>query len=95
MKLKSVTIKNFRGIGKLEAPIDFSDFSIFIGDNGTGKTAILEAVNFCLSPGFVESRLDVNEFYGGENEIEITVEFAEFTAKLPDGLQPKMSSAIE
>jgi len=87
MKLKSVTIKNFRGIGELESPIEFSDFSIFIGDNGTGKTAILEAVNFCLSPGFVASRLDVNDFYkGGENDIEITVEFTEnFTAKLPDG----------
>ncbi|MFH0819784.1 MAG: AAA family ATPase [bacterium] len=87
MKIKSVSIKNFRGIEKLDAPIELSDFSVFIGDNATCKTAVLEAVNFCLSPRFTASRLGINDFYqGADREIEITVEFEEsFIAKLPDG----------
>ena len=87
MRIKSVSIENFRGIGTLPAPIDLSDLSIFIGDNGTAKTTILEAVNYCLSPSFVASRLDVNDFHKGEDsEIKIIVEFdAVFVAELPDG----------
>lgn len=87
MKIKSVYIKNFRGISELDAPIELADFSIFIGDNGTGKTAILEAINYALSPGYVTSRFDINDFHkGGDTDIEITVEFnATFTAKLADG----------
>lgn len=87
MKIKSVYIKNFRGIDELKAPIELSDFSIFIGDNGTGKTAILEAVNYCLSPGYLASRFDINDFHkGSDSDIEITLEFdTSFVAKLPDG----------
>jgi AAA15 family ATPase/GTPase len=87
MKIKNVYIKNFRGICELDSPIEILDFNIFIGDNGTGKTAVLEAINYCLSPGYVASRFDINDFYNGSNEdIEITVEFdMNFTAKLADG----------
>jgi predicted ATP-dependent endonuclease of OLD family len=87
MDIKSLTIKNYRGFDELPITIDFANFSIFIGNNGTGKTTILEAVNFCLSPGFVAARLDINDFHRGENKnIEITVEFnTSFTAKLADG----------
>lgn len=87
MKIKNVYIKNFRGIDKLDAPVEFSDFNIFIGDNGTAKTAILEAINYCLSPGYMASRLDINDFHNGsQDDIEIKVEFdANFTAKLADG----------
>lgn len=87
MKIKSVSIKNFRGIEKLDVPIKLSDFNVFVGDNATCKTAIIEAVNFCLSPRFTASRLSVNDFYkGGDREIEIITEFEKnFIAKLPDG----------
>ena len=87
MKIKSVSIKNFRGIEKLDDPIKLSDFNVFIGDNATCKTTVIEAVNFCLSPRFTASRLSVNDFYkGGDKEIEIIIEFEEnFIAKLPDG----------
>ncbi|MFA5067512.1 MAG: AAA family ATPase [Candidatus Izemoplasmatales bacterium] len=87
MKIKNVCIKNFRGIKELDQPIDFSDFNIFIGDNGTAKTTVLEAINFCLSPGYAASRLDINDFpEGNNNVIEITIEFdSHFFAKLADG----------
>lgn len=87
MKIKSVSVANFRGIEKLEAPIALGDLSFFIGDNGTGKTSLLEAVNFCLSSSYVASRLDVNDFHKGSDEpIEITVELQNpIMVKIPDG----------
>jgi hypothetical protein len=87
MKIKTVDIRNFRGINKTDPPLTLSDINFFIGDNGTGKTSILEAINFCLSSGYVASRLSINDFYGGgEEPIEISVEFEEsFMANLPDG----------
>jgi predicted ATP-dependent endonuclease of OLD family len=87
MKIKNVSIKNFRGIENLDAPVEFGALNFFIGDNGTGKTTLLEAVNFCLSSGYVASRLDVNDFHDGGSElIEIVVEFQDnFVVKIPDG----------
>jgi len=87
MKLKSIKIKNFRGIKELNDPVNLANFNIFIGDNGTAKTTIIEAINLCLQPSYAYNRLSINDFYKGEdNEIELTVEFDEvFTSKLPDG----------
>jgi predicted ATP-dependent endonuclease of OLD family len=87
MRIKNVYIKNFRGISELNDPIELLGLNVFIGDNGTSKTAILEAINLCLSPGYAAARFDINDFHNGTDEnIEITVEFDEnFFAKLPDG----------
>ncbi len=87
MKITRVYIKNFRGISELNAQIELLDLNVLIGDNGTSKTTILEAINLCLSPGYAASRFDINDFHKGTDEsIEITIEFDEnFTAKLPDG----------
>jgi predicted ATP-dependent endonuclease of OLD family len=87
MKIKNVVIKNFRGVVELNTPVEFGALNFFIGDNGTGKTSLLEAVNFCLSAGYVASRLDINDFNNGGSEwIEIIVEFHDnFVVKIPDG----------
>lgn len=87
MKIKRVKVKNFRGISEFDVQADLSDLNIFIGDNGTGKTTILEAINYALSSGYVASRFDINDFYcGTDADIEIIVQFdANFTAKLADG----------
>ncbi len=48
MRLTKLHIENFRGIEKFE--IDFLDqFTVLIGENGTGKTSILDAVAIGLS----------------------------------------------
>nr|QNO41448.1 DNA replication and repair protein RecF [Methanosarcinales archaeon ANME-2c ERB4]QNO41950.1 DNA replication and repair protein RecF [Methanosarcinales archaeon ANME-2c ERB4]QNO48278.1 DNA replication and repair protein RecF [Methanosarcinales archaeon ANME-2c ERB4] len=46
MKLKKVTIENFRGLQKVDLELD--ETTVLIGENNTGKTSILEAVRLCL-----------------------------------------------
>ena len=47
MKLKSIKIEHFRGILKLELPID-DPLTVIVGNNGIGKTSILDAIAYCL-----------------------------------------------
>ena len=70
-----------------EQSFEAKDLSIFIGDNATGKTSILEAVNFALSPHFLSGRIKHSDFRDGEDDsITIDLEFdSEFTAGIPDG----------
>jgi AAA15 family ATPase/GTPase len=54
--IKKLSIKNFRGIEDVnELKVD--RFNIFIGNNGTSKTSILEAIHFCFSPNFLSGRI--------------------------------------
>ncbi len=52
MRLKRITIKNFRSISELEN-FDFVDLGItcFIGGNGTGKSNILRAISYLEEEG--------------------------------------------
>jgi len=46
MKLRHLEIKNFRGITNLD--LKLGDMTVLIGENNTGKTAILDALKFAL-----------------------------------------------
>lgn len=46
MKLRKLSIRNFRGIRALE--LDLDDTTVLIGENNSGKTAILDALRLCL-----------------------------------------------
>ena len=46
MKLRHLQIENFRGLKSLE--LEFSDTTVLIGENNTGKTAVLDAIKFAL-----------------------------------------------
>lgn len=83
--IKSVHIENFRGIRNLD--ISFNQMNVFIGDNGTNKTTMLEAVNYAFSPTFLSGRIKSTDFYKGTDEpIKIQVKFNNnFKVKLPDG----------
>ncbi len=48
MHVKRLNIRNFRGIGKLELDFD-RRLNVFIGDNGTGKSTILDFLALMLS----------------------------------------------
>ena len=74
MKIKSVFIKNFRAIQ--EQQFSLKDLSILIGNNGTGKTSVLEAIHLALSPYFISGRIKHTDFFNGSDEsIVIEVEF--------------------
>ncbi len=83
--IKSIKIENFRGIKSTE--ISFENLNILIGDNGTNKTSILEAINYALSPTFLSGRIKTTDFYKGlDNPIKIQISFNNsFKIKLPDG----------
>lgn len=46
MKIRRIHIQNFRGIKDLE--LDLDDLVVLIGENNSGKTAILHAIRLCL-----------------------------------------------
>lgn len=88
MKLRKVEIENFRGIRKLAMNLD--DLVVLIGENNTGKTAILHALKLCLrdlgprrrvvfDPFDFHLKDDVSE-PNGADPISVTITFAEATA---------------
>jgi hypothetical protein len=86
MKITTVFIKNFRGIGDSGVSFSCDNFNLFIGDNGTCKTAILEGLNLCLSPSYAASRISIKDFHkGSDSPIEIRVTFEKpFDVSIPD-----------
>ncbi|MEX2345300.1 MAG: AAA family ATPase [Balneolaceae bacterium] len=84
--IKQLTIENFRGINSL-SKLKVGSFNIIIGDNGTSKTSILEAINHSFSPNFLSGRIKHTDFRNGSDD-PFTV-FTELDksikAELPDG----------
>lgn len=54
MLLKSIEIRNFRGIDSLSIPLD--KVTVLIGENNAGKSTILAALQMVLSRGFASRR---------------------------------------
>jgi len=84
--IKKLSINNFRGIVEVK-DLEIGEFNIFIGDNGTSKTSILEAVHFCFSPNFLSGRIKHTDFpNGNDNPIKILIELGNsISVNLPDG----------
>lgn len=84
--IKELNIKNFRGLEALEK-IECGAFNIFIGDNGTSKTTILDAINHAFSPNFLAGRIKHTDFINGTDEpIETYLQFNKsIEVELPDG----------
>lgn len=66
MKIYSVSIENFRGIKS--AKLVLPDHAVFIGDNNTGKSSILEAIDLVLGPDRLSRRppVDEHDFFEGK-----------------------------
>jgi len=85
MKIKALHIQNFRCHKNLN--LELQDYHSLVGENGTGKTAILEAINLTCSPYYLQSRINEQDFnYEDAGDISITVTFDKyFVIKIPDG----------
>jgi len=59
LKISRLTIQNFRGIGT--AALLFPDHVLLIGDNNTGKSTVLEAIDLVLGPDRLNRRPPVDE----------------------------------
>lgn len=89
MFIKKLNIKNFKcfkdktfdNIG-LPNGEKGSGLNILIGENGNGKTAILEAINYLtLSSYSVENKLDINDFTDFSQEIGVIADINDFRCK--------------
>lgn len=80
MRITKISILNFRGIESGE--ILFPQHAVLVGDNNTGKSTVLEAIDLVLGPERLSRRpvIDEHDFYAGQyigatgNPIEIKVE---------------------
>ena len=66
MKIHSVAIENFRGIRSTKLVLP--DHAVLIGDNNTGKSSVLEAIDLALGPDRLSRRppVDEHDFYEGK-----------------------------
>ena len=74
MKISRLKIRNFRGIEC--ADLLFPDHVVLIGDNNTGKSTVLEAIDLVLGPDRLSHRtpIDEHDFYQGRYLPDASVE---------------------
>ncbi|MDE2312042.1 MAG: AAA family ATPase [Patescibacteria group bacterium] len=86
--IKKLKIQNYKCFEN--EPIDFSvpngnrgsGLNILIGENGNGKTTVLEAINYLTLNNFsAENKLSINDFRDFKNEIIIEAETDEFNCE--------------
>jgi len=84
--INKLTIQNYKCFEK--EPIEFSTpngsrgsgLNILIGENGNGKTSILEAINYLTLNSFsAENKLSINDFLDFKKEITIEAKTNEFS----------------
>jgi len=88
---RKVFIKNLKCFEEQEITLNVPDgqnegsgLNILIGENGYGKTTILDAINYVTQSTFSsENKLNINDFYDKDEEIVVTVETNEFNCKMP------------
>lgn len=83
MQISNVKLKNFRCFKELD--LNFTHTHALVGENGSGKTAILEAISMATSGGL--PYLNEQDFHNAdEGNISIEIIFDEpFISRIPDG----------
>jgi len=72
-KIHTLKIKNFRGIKSFEQIFGFSDFVCLIGRGDAGKTTILDAISYVLSPNWNLTIKDT-DFHNCDVSVPIEIE---------------------
>ena len=50
--LKKVSLVNFKGLSNVD--IELSNLNLFVGENGTGKSTVVQALSILRRPGSTE-----------------------------------------
>lgn len=81
MYLSSIHIVNYKGIKNLDANFQ-KDINVIIGENGSCKTALIDAIRLLYNLGNQQRELYVtaDDFYLGESVITISYEFRDLTS---------------
>ena len=92
MFISALTIENYKCFGS-ETVEGFavpngkpgSGLNVLIGENGTGKTAMLEAINLLTDSAYtIENRLSIHDFHDVAHPIEVSYKASdEFRCKMP------------
>ncbi|WP_410005395.1 AAA family ATPase [Aequorivita nionensis] len=80
MRIEKATIRNFKGIKELNLTLN-EQLNVFIGDNGSGKTAVLEALLKAAGSLFIGVR-DVSTKAISNNEISYRHEEYQFPVEI-------------
>lgn len=83
MKIGTVEIENYKSIKKLTINLD--DFSVFVGKNGAGKSAIIRAIDWAINGG----ELSHDDIFSTGSEqvsgsVKIKIHFCDLTDKEKD-----------
>lgn len=79
MRIKTISIKNFRSLKDVD--IEFDDITTFIGPNGTGKSTVLRALDWFFNGSKGGELSDEDCSYGAVDEpIEVRVTFGSLSA---------------
>ena len=86
MKIKSLTLKNFRGYSG-ETTIEFENLTAFVGRNDIGKSSILEALDIFFNDGKGIIKIDKNDVNAdgrscGDTDICISVCFTDLPTNI-------------
>ena len=75
MKIKTIHIKNFKSIQEIKIDCN-TGINAFIGKNGTGKSAVFDAVNFVLGETYpTANTFQTDWFNDSSKQTEIEIEF--------------------
>jgi AAA15 family ATPase/GTPase len=94
MFIQKLTVKNLKCFAENSEATEFnvpdgktegSGLNIFVGENGTGKTAILEAINYLTESHFtIQNKLKIFDFYKDTSKITVEAIFNQnFNYKMP------------
>lgn len=88
MQIEKVTIKNFRSLKSTS--LAFADFSVLLGANNSGKSNILRALEFFLTPSMQFNPVDYPAGTVPLSPVDIEVTFHNLTANEKTTFQKQM-----
>lgn len=63
MNITTLKLSNFQSFGPSPTAIDLGDLTFVLGPNGSGKTAMLEALSRLFSPGSAQRKIRLSDFH--------------------------------